>query len=302
MMLTDDMKLLHSPSLTASAVATYSSQNAKDILAFTFNPARTFLFSNLNFVGGAFYQNIINIARHITVTDIKKELGFEDNHNVGMFYCCSTQSAGAVGSSFPGILGAEIETLESDPLRSSKISDTRNYNDTKSINYGDDQVSRPQNKPQHLNDMPALIPCSYDIDGYFASIRKHASNLGYHSPSFLYSALLPSLQGDTVKMSASLVDTAVFLTDTPPVIQDKISSVSDPDVCFAYLTAFMEDDEQLGFLRSDFEGKRVGLADVKRVLVQVLTSYVKAFGDRRELISDEVLQTFMTRKRINDLI
>lgn len=80
--------------LDLPTVKRYTVENAKDILAFAFNPLKTFMFSNLDFVGGAFYQNIIRVARMIKNSDIRQALGFEDEQNVGMFYCCLTQSAG----------------------------------------------------------------------------------------------------------------------------------------------------------------------------------------------------------------
>ena len=89
-MLTDNMKLLHSKSLSIEAVRRYDVDNAKDILAFGFNPHKIFLFSNLGYVGGPFYENIIDVARHISVSNIKMALGFGDEDNVGMVYCCST--------------------------------------------------------------------------------------------------------------------------------------------------------------------------------------------------------------------
>ncbi|KAI4189151.1 MAG: hypothetical protein L6R41_001650 [Letrouitia leprolyta] len=94
-MLTDDMKLLHSKTLTVYDVRRFSMDNAKDILAFGFDPKKTFLFSNLDFVGGALYENNIGVARYISMKSIRATLGFGDDDNVGMFYCCSTQSAGA---------------------------------------------------------------------------------------------------------------------------------------------------------------------------------------------------------------
>lgn len=38
-------------------------QNAKDIIACGFDVSKTFIFSDFEFVGGAFYRNIIRIQR-----------------------------------------------------------------------------------------------------------------------------------------------------------------------------------------------------------------------------------------------
>lgn len=76
MMHTDDMKLLHPASLDIPTVKQYTSGNPKDILAFAFDPLKTFIISNLVFVGGAFCENIIRVARIIEVSDIKQSLSF----------------------------------------------------------------------------------------------------------------------------------------------------------------------------------------------------------------------------------
>lgn len=60
----------------------FTIENAKDILAFGFNPKSTFIFSNLDYVGSAFYENIILVAREIQVKNIRTALGFDDEYNV----------------------------------------------------------------------------------------------------------------------------------------------------------------------------------------------------------------------------
>ena len=169
-MLTDDMKLLHTPNLDVSTAQRYAITNGRDILAFGFNPAKTFMFSNLAFVGGPFYENIVRVARMISVASMKRALGFNDDNNVGMFYCCSTQSAGTFATSYPDLL----------------------------------KSSEPDSDLTRLKNMHCLVACSWDIDGYFSEVRKHAETLGYQRPAFIYSSLLPGLQGAKSKMSASV--------------------------------------------------------------------------------------------------
>ena len=38
-------------------------ENAKDIIACGFDVARTFMFSDFDYVGGSFYQNIVRLQR-----------------------------------------------------------------------------------------------------------------------------------------------------------------------------------------------------------------------------------------------
>lgn len=267
-MLTDDMKLLHSKHLTVQDVRRFDVDNAKDILAFGFDPKKTFVFSNLDFVGGAFYENIIGVARHISMKSIRDALGFGDDDNVGMFYCCSTQSAGAFATSFPGILGTSQTQLQS---------------------------------------MSCLIACSYDIDGYFSEVRKHAGTLQYHTPSFVYSSLLPALQGVHAKMSASISVSAIFLTDTPQMIRDKleIAFLSSEDegvgaeTLQQYLRFFLQDDDELHRLQRNFQAKDVTAEHLREALTDVIQQRVVSFQSSRAKITDEYLKTFMTRRLLD---
>ena len=261
-MLTDDMKLLHSKSLSIEAVRRYDIDNAKDILAFGFNPLKTFLFSNLDYVGGAFYENIIGVARHISVSDIKLALRFGDDDNVGMFYCCSTQSAGTFATSFPGILGTDQDQLRA---------------------------------------MSCLIACSYDIDGYFTEVRKHAEKLCHLKPAFLYSSLLPALQGAHAKMSASIIESAIFLTDSPSMIHDKLEiafpdRAEDTEALFQYLRFFVKGDQELEELEYGFRSEKLAVKDLRVKLTEVIQKQIIKFQEDRAKITDSYLEDIMTRR------
>lgn len=56
----------------------FAKENAKDIIAVGFNPEKTFIFSNADFVGGAFYHNVVKISRCITTSQSKATFGFGD--------------------------------------------------------------------------------------------------------------------------------------------------------------------------------------------------------------------------------
>jgi len=63
--------------------------------------------------------------------------------------------------------------------------------------------------------MPWLIPQGIDQDPYFRLARDVAPKLGLLKPACIHSKFFPALQGHKSKMSASDVNTAIFLTDTP---------------------------------------------------------------------------------------
>jgi tryptophanyl-tRNA synthetase len=76
---TDDEKFLFKQQLKAEDTYGFAKKNAKDIIAFGFDLEKTFIFSDYDYVGGAFYKNISKISRQITVSQAKATFGFNDS-------------------------------------------------------------------------------------------------------------------------------------------------------------------------------------------------------------------------------
>ena len=58
-------------------------ENAKDIIACGFDVQKTFIFSDFDYVGGAFYRNIVAIQRCTTFNQARGIFGFEGESNIG---------------------------------------------------------------------------------------------------------------------------------------------------------------------------------------------------------------------------
>ncbi|KAG8934048.1 tryptophan--tRNA ligase [Tulasnella sp. 418] len=107
--LTDDEKFLFKHELKLEQVQQFSRKNARDIIACGFNPEKTFIFSNLSYVGGAFYHNVVRIARTITINQSKASFGFVDTDNIGKVHFVSIQAAPSFSNSFPQIYGTKSD-------------------------------------------------------------------------------------------------------------------------------------------------------------------------------------------------
>ena len=79
MQLTDDEKFLFKHELKPEQTYDYALRNARDIIAVGFKMERTFIFSDYDYVGGAFYRNVSKISRQITVNAAKATFGFNDS-------------------------------------------------------------------------------------------------------------------------------------------------------------------------------------------------------------------------------
>lgn len=213
----------------------------------------------------------------ITVKNIKSALGFGDDDNVGVFYCCSTQSARSFATSFSRLLGTDREKVKN---------------------------------------MSCLIACAYDIDGYFSKVRAQARKIGYNKPAFLYSSLLPTLQGSHVKMSASIYSSAIFFTDDEAMVREKLErafstkqgGTMDTETVFQYLRFFMQSDEEFEELeesshragrrkRDCEEGeKEIEEDELTKALTRAVQEQVAKFQKSRGEVTDDYLKGLMTRR------
>ncbi|KAK4684508.1 26S proteasome regulatory subunit N1, partial [Tremellales sp. Uapishka_1] len=111
--LTDDEKYLLQrdvkKQVTLEENYKFGLQNVQDIIACGVNPDKTFIFSDLDYMGGAFYKNIVKIAKCITLSQSKNIFGFSDSDNVGMYHFAAVQGAPAFSSSFPQIFGTKTD-------------------------------------------------------------------------------------------------------------------------------------------------------------------------------------------------
>lgn len=79
-MLTDDEKYIFSEKRTIEEVQSYTLSNAKDIIAVGFDPKKTFMFSDYDFMGGAWYRNVTRMSKHITLNVARAVFGFNDRY------------------------------------------------------------------------------------------------------------------------------------------------------------------------------------------------------------------------------
>merc|ERR1712194_178341 len=173
--------------------------------------------------------------------------------------------------------------------------------------------------------LACLIPCAIDQDPYFRLTRDIAHKLvpRHHplqgKPALIHSKFFPPLQGAQGKMSSSDTNSAVFLTDTPELIEKKIKQHAfsggqdtrklqeehganlEADVSYQWLRFFLEDDEELARIGREYgsgSGEFWSTGKVKAKLVEVLKELVKEHQERRNKVTKEVVEKWMTERCI----
>ncbi|KAL1878057.1 hypothetical protein VTK73DRAFT_8192 [Phialemonium thermophilum] len=283
-MLTDDEKALFKSSLTFEETLAYAMENAKDIIALGFDVKKTFIYSDLKYLSNHFLMNAWEFSKLVTFNQVRGAFGFNESSNVGQLFFPSVQCVAAFATSYPEIW-----------------SDTPLPNRTKDIAK-----------------IPCLIPMGIDQDPYFRLVRENAHRMRYPSPkpALIHSKFLTALQGAGGKMSSSNPNSAIFMTDTPNQIKNKINRYAfsggqvnieehrrlggnpDVDVAYTYLTYFEDDDAKLAKLYDDYRSGALLTGELKKLAIQALQEYVKGFQERRKLVTDEVLEQYMRPRKL----
>jgi len=116
-------------------------------------------------------------------------------------------------------------------------------------------------------------------------------------------------------MSASDLNSSIYMSDTPNQIKNKINKHGfsggreteeehrrlggnpDVDVAYQYLGFFLEDDEEWAGLGEEYRAGRLLTGEMKKKCIGVLQEYVKTFQENKAKVTDEVLKTFMDPSR-----
>jgi tryptophanyl-tRNA synthetase len=151
--------------------------------------------------------------------------------------------------------------------------------------------------------VPALIPAAIDQDPYWRITRDIAQKLGYYKPAQVHNRFLPGL-GVGGKMNASEPETAIFTTDPPELVEQKIwraftggkgtvaeqrKEGADPDVCtvFQYfLYLFEEDDEKLAERKRRCKAGEVLCGECKKELAERVNKFLAGHQKKREKARD----------------
>lgn len=125
--MTDDEKYLWKDFQSLEEVNRLAYENMKDILAVGFDPEKTFVFADFDFVGynlsvrtfyyinfssqffiycsqcPAFYRNMVKIQKLVTFSQARGIFGFTDSDSIGKIAFPATESTPCFSSSFPFI-------------------------------------------------------------------------------------------------------------------------------------------------------------------------------------------------------
>ncbi len=151
---------------------------------------------------------------------------------------------------------------------------------------------------------PVLIPAAIDQDPYWRLTRDIAEKIGFYKPAQIHSKFLPSLQ-TTGKMSSSNPETALFTTDEPKIIEEKVSNAftggqpttalqkklgGNPGICsvFSYLKFLFDTSRESNQRELRCRSGNLLCGECKHDLSNHSTTFISMFQERRQKAKDLV--------------
>ncbi|PPR08072.1 hypothetical protein CVT24_010533 [Panaeolus cyanescens] len=270
--LTDDEKFLFKHELKPEQTKMFSRMNARDIIACGFDLEKTFIFSDYEYMGGAFYQNVTRIARQITYNQAKATFGFNESDNIGKIHFAAIQAAPSFASSFPQIFGTATDipclipcAIDQDPY----------FRLTRDI------------APKLKYPKPCLIHSKF-----FPALQGPQTKMSASDPN---STIYMTDKANQIK---NKINKHGFSGGQETEEEHRrIGGNTDVDVAYQYLTFFLEDDEELERIGKEYRAGTLLTGQLKSICIQLLQKFVTEFQERRAKVTDDVIDAFMDGKR-----
>eukprot|EP01114_Cavostelium_apophysatum_P004899 TRINITY_DN1534_c0_g1_i1.p1 TRINITY_DN1534_c0_g1~~TRINITY_DN1534_c0_g1_i1.p1 ORF type:complete len:435 (+),score=122.15 TRINITY_DN1534_c0_g1_i1:52-1305(+) len=271
--MTDDEKFLWKD-FTLEQCAKFTKENVKDIIAVGFDIRKTFIFSNLEYVG-TMYPNILKIQKSVTGSVVRATFGFVDSDNIGKFSFPAIQAAPSFSSSFPHIFGKRTDipclipcAIDQDPY----------FRMTREV------------APRLGFMKPALIHSKFfpSLQGSKGSGKMNASD-----PN---SAIF--LTDSKTDISNKIKRNAFSGGQDTAELHRKLGANIEVDVAYNYLRFFLDDDEKLKDIGEKYSKGLMMTSEVKAILIQVMTELVQRHQEARAAVTDDVIEAFMSVRKL----
>lgn len=247
-------------------------ENAKDIIACGFNITKTFIFSDLDYIG-KMYPNIVKIQKAVTYNQVKGIFGFDDSANIGKHAFPAVQAAPSFPTSFPHIFGDDTTipclipcAIDQDPY----------FRMTRDVAH----------KLGFLK--PALLHSKF-----FPALQGPNSKM---SASLDSSAIFVTDKPAIIKKK---VMTYAFSGGRETAEEHrKLGGDCDQDIPYQWLTFFQHDDDELERVRAAYSSGQMLSGEIKMELVKVITPLVEAHQTARARVSDDMVRAFMAVRKM----
>eukprot|EP01130_Rhizamoeba_saxonica_P001953 TRINITY_DN11777_c0_g1_i1.p1 TRINITY_DN11777_c0_g1~~TRINITY_DN11777_c0_g1_i1.p1 ORF type:complete len:389 (-),score=96.83 TRINITY_DN11777_c0_g1_i1:66-1232(-) len=270
--LTDDEKFLWKD-IPLEQTHKLAFDNAKDIIALGYDPEKTFIFTDHDYVG-TMYPTIVRIQKCVTANQARGIFGFSMSDNIGKWAFPAIQAAPSFPSSFPEVLGGRNMpclipcAIDQDPY----------FRMTRDV------------APRLGFHKPAVIHSRF-----FPALQGPKSKM---SASVNTSAIFMT---DTYKQIRKKVMKHAF-SGGKATKEEHRALGGDPsiDVAYQYLTVFEFDDDKLKATHDAFKSGEMLSGEIKQVMVDCVWEFIQKHQQSRTEVTDELLESFFeVRSRVD---
>jgi tryptophanyl-tRNA synthetase len=251
--LTDDEKFLEeSRGLTLADTAYWSKDNMLNIAAVGFDPDRTFIFRNTEFMG-RMYNLVLKVARKINFSWVRAVFGFNEQTNIGMVFFPAIQIVPTLFEKRRCLIPAAIDQ---DPY----------WRIQRDISEGLGFYKAAAIHSRFL--MPLTGPT------------------GKMSASQPESAVFLTDDPKTVRKKIW----QAFSGGQPTVeLHRKLGGNPDVDVAYQWLYYFFEeDDSRMEQIRQDYVSGKLLTGELKEILTEKVQRFLEDFSQRREEAAEKI--------------
>jgi tryptophanyl-tRNA synthetase len=255
--LTDDEKFMVKEEMSLESATKYGYENALDVIALGFDPKKTEIFLDTEYIK-SLYKLAIRVAKRVTFSTAKAVFGFNNSNNIGIIFFTSIQSA-------PAFLESERQGRPVPCLIPCAIDQDPHFRITRDV-------------APHLGyPKPALIHCKF-FPSLLGSEKMSASIPG----SSIYTT-------DTPEIARKKIMDAFTGGRATVEEQRKLGGV--PEVCSVYqylFYIFEEDDEKI---KEQYEKCKRGellCGEHKQYLAEKVEKFLIKHQENREKAKDRI--------------
>jgi tryptophanyl-tRNA synthetase len=263
---TDDEKFLYKKDAEWGEIQKYTIDNILDIAAVGFDPERTFIFRDSEYIANA-YPLILKIARKITFSTAKAVFGFTNETNIGMIFYPAYQ---VLPTMFEKKICLIPAAIDQDPYWRIQrdIAESLGYYKTAAI---------------HSKFFPPL----QGIKGKMSSSQKE-------------SAIWLSDDEKTVR---SKIMKYAFSGGQPTIEEHrKKGGNPDVDVSFQWLKIFFEpDDGRLKKIEEEYRSGKMLTGELKEILVEKVCRFLEEHRGRRDMAREEIKEFMYEGKLASEM-
>ncbi len=246
-MITDDEKYWDEPGMSLRDVRRWAYENTLDIIAVGFDPDRTFVFHDIEYIG-KLYPMAVKVAKRINFNTARAVFGFTGSTNIGLIFYPALQIVPTFFEKRRCLIPAAIDQ---DPYWRIQrdLAESLGYYKTAAI---------------HSKFMPPLT----GLEGKMSTSRPETAIFLHDDPK-------------TVRYK---IMRYAFSGGQPTVeLHRKLGGNPDIDVSFQWLKIYFEpDDAKLRKIEEDYRSGRMLTGELKEYLIERINEFLEEHRARRE--------------------